>query len=169
MSSRETIKAEPLTDLNSSSNELEQLLRLFAAQIQVSLKDAESPYNELAELFATLTQLPVQCTVREDDHQARENIEQLHAKAIVAFQFYDRMCQRLKAVSEGLSDLAFYVEGGAENRISSQKLIKDHGSLYSKQQIEELQSAMQGQAGGENKDNKRLQEDALSQPDIELF
>lgn len=169
MGSTETIKAEPLTELNSSSDELEQLLHLFAAQIKVSLKDAESPYNELAELFATLTQMPMQGGVGEDDNQARENREQLYAKAIVAFQFYDRMCQRLQAVSEGMSDLAYYVEGGAKNRISLQEFIKDHNSLYSKQQIEELQGAMQRRVRKTKKGNKRLQGDASSQPKIELF
>ncbi len=169
MSPNEPVKAKKLPDLPLQSEELAEALRLLAAQVQVSLKDTETPYNELAGLFAELADLQGDASIGDDENQAADSREQIYAQAVIAFQFYDRMCQRLMAVTDGLNGLAQYVAGDTAELLYSDSIIKDHASLYSVQQLEELENLMQGRTQPNNKDKKRLYKGVPVQSKTELF
>ncbi len=99
-------------------------LNLAVAQIQMSMKDGDHSVSTLIDSFTTLSgcvqvidsassEIPDQPTPETDCRAIREtvqtNVDLVAEKvgaAIVAFQFYDKLTQRLSHVSNSLSALS---------------------------------------------------------------
>jgi len=121
------------------------MLKLAAAQVEFSLKDGSNSVNTLADSFTSMAEsikgievstadIFEKYTIAENDQQAvRKNCEQAAQKmqqAIVAFQFYDSLVQRMDHVVNCLSSLG--------------ELVSDPARLYSPQEWGALQEAIRG-------------------------
>lgn len=102
-------------------------LNLAVAQIQMSMKDGDHSVSTLIDSFTTLSgcvqvidsassEIPDQPTTETDCRAIREtvqtNVDLVAEKvgaAIVAFQFYDKLTQRLSHVSSSLAALSTLV------------------------------------------------------------
>ncbi len=98
-------------------------LNLAVAQIEMSMKDGDHSVSTLIDSFTTLSgcvqvidsassEIPDRPTVETDCRTIRETVQtnvdlvaEKIAAAIVAFQFYDKLTQRLSHVSSSLSEL----------------------------------------------------------------
>jgi len=103
------------------------MLNLSMAQIEAGLNDSSSSVGELTDSFTSIS--GVLCAIREVAHKlpdtpeaapAKAEIENLSSEvgvkigqAIVAFQFYDRLSQRLSQVCRNLEDLGMLVNDPA--------------------------------------------------------
>lgn len=99
------------------------MLNLSMAQIELALTDSTSSVGELTDSFTSVS--GALSAMREIAHQlpntpdvmpAKAEIESLGGEvenkieqAIIAFQFYDRLSQRLSQVCRNLDDLGFLV------------------------------------------------------------
>lgn len=119
------------------------MLKLAAAQVEFSLKDGSNSVNTLTDSFtsmaesinaieSTTTDLFEKYNIAEIDQQAVDkNCEQAAEKmqqAIVAFQFYDALVQRMDHVVDSLSGLG--------------ELVSDPARLYSPLEWRALQEAI---------------------------
>lgn len=128
-------------------DEIVRLLDLSAAQLEASIGEAEQPVQRLTEAFFTLSQLTSDAidalgsTANGDPRQHAELLQrwslaqQQLQGAVEAFQFHDRLCQRIGHVRDGLSQIAGLVsDADAASRQSAwQKL---HGSLRGRYTID---------------------------------
>ena len=103
------------------------MLNLSMAQIELALTDSASSVSELTESFTSIS--GTMSAIREVAHQlpdipevatAKVEIENLGGEAsskvgqaIIAFQFYDRLSQRLSHVCRSLDDLGVLVNDPA--------------------------------------------------------
>lgn len=96
--------------------ETTNLLALSIAQIHMSLTEGDNSIDTLTESFQKLANfcIKVESLAKEDKaEQGNQEIIRLAEsmssqvnEAIVAFQFYDRLCQRLEHVTTSLNGLA---------------------------------------------------------------
>ncbi len=112
------------------------MLNLAIAQIKQSMHEGNSSVDTLAHSFTTLASnlSDIQNTISEQniDHESLNNLvhdssEKVHS-AIVAFQFYDKLSQRLDHVSHSLDSLT--------------GLIADPSALYSPPHWQALQESI---------------------------
>ncbi|MBN2647136.1 MAG: hypothetical protein JXR44_05070 [Thiotrichales bacterium] len=98
------------------------MLNLAVAQIDLSITEGDHSVNTLIDSFSFMAQQlqQIQSTghalLEQANHENREDAQQLLSQAgelsakiqqaIIAFQFYDKLSQRLAHVSNGLSGLA---------------------------------------------------------------
>ncbi|MFB9884883.1 hypothetical protein [Balneatrix alpica] len=146
------------------------MLGLAIAQIKCSIHDSSVSINNLTEAFAKLSdQLAESAPMQE----AELHIEQ----AIIAFQFYDRLDQRLDHVIKGLSGLGLLIDD-SQRRYSPQawadlqEAIKQSYSMQAEREMFEM--IVKGKSIEEVVQHYIERHDNLSQPnagkdDIELF
>jgi len=84
-----------------------QLLQLAAAQLALSVRETERPFNDLTKMFLQIVDRHRQMEnlLMSDAPLDRNRLRQLHREAedkvkasIVDFQFYDRMTQRINHI-----------------------------------------------------------------------
>lgn len=95
-----------------------KMLQLAVAQIEASILDSEKSFNRLASNFTSIIE-----TAQAAPNLA-DQIEQLKARllalqtdvqgAVVDFQFFDRLAQRLSHVKESLEELGTVLEDGSK-------------------------------------------------------
>lgn len=127
----------------SQVRETVSLLRLAAAQVDFSMRDGEKSVNALTDSFTSMAESMalLESSTRQlfEQHDVDENLKSsvtehcsaVAAKttqAIIAFQFYDKLTQRLEHVMDSLSKL-----GG---------LVGDSSRLYSPLEWQNLQHAI---------------------------
>ncbi len=121
-------------DLNwSQMHETVVMLELAAKQIESAMKEGnvavESLAHSFTELAESLNQICAGFDLIENEHtdlkSVAVNASGLIQKAVVAFQFYDKLAQRLSHVSAGLGDLS--------------ALVSDKSRLFSPQAWVDLQ------------------------------
>jgi len=127
----------------SQVRETVSLLRLAAAQVDFSMRDGEKSVNALTDSFTSMAesmaaleagtrQLFEQHDVDDDLRvSVTEHCSAVAAKttqAIIAFQFYDKLTQRLDHVVSSLSKLG--------------NLVSDSSRLYSPREWQHLQEAI---------------------------
>ena len=120
----------------SQVNETVRVLNLAVMQILLSMKEGDDSIGQLTDIFATIAG----CTQRiqqvanghENEVQNQQISEQCHAihqemlQAAMAFQFYDKITQRLTHVSHTLEQLS--------------ALIADDTRLYNQEEWRSLQN-----------------------------
>lgn len=105
-----------------------RMINLAVAQIEVSMNEGDDSVDALTKAFtemAAKVQIIEQATNQNKDDDAGSILQQCEAisaemqHAIIAFQFYDKLTQRLSHVSESLESLAGLV--GDEQRLNQPK------------------------------------------------
>lgn len=137
---------EPAYTTNSTQLEWEQvkstinLLTLAVSQIECTMTDGEKSVSELtksfshiAEQISSLTQKDTTTTDIENFQSQASEIHSSIINSIVAFQFYDRLTQRLDHVKRDLSWLSELVSDPekANHAHAWKKLQQDIKSNYS--------------------------------------
>ena len=138
---RGSLAATPDMDW-SQVHETVLMLELAAVQIDRALKDGDASYDVLSQTFSAMagyvrTQLKTLRTLSIAEEQEGEKLNLLETgeqvldsihQAIVAFQFYDRLGQRLTHVCSGLEQLT--------------SLVKDRSRLFNPGAWVELQKSI---------------------------
>ncbi len=146
MSQRMSASTAAQPDLDwSQVRETVLMLKLAAAQVEFSLKDGTHSVNVLTGSFTSMMEsiksiengmelLSQKYQISEEDqlqvNQHRQQIDQQMQQAIVAFQFYDRLVQRLDHVVNGLSEMG--------------ELVADSQRIYSPHEWRALQEQIRG-------------------------
>jgi len=126
-----------------------ELTRLAAAQIHVTVTESSESVDDLTRAFTEIV---------DQDRSIRSNVDQLPdvpeineikqqissisaaiganvRNAIIAFQFYDRLCQRLDHTSDCLKNLSEIEDN--KSSASSEQVIKLRDSVYNHFTMEE--------------------------------
>jgi len=164
------------------------MLNLATAQVDFSLRDGDNSVNTLTESFTamaggiqsiqkTMQGIGEKYQLDEGDHmpiqQECMSISIKMQEAIVAFQFYDKLVQRLDHVVEVIAQLADLV--GDNSRLYSpeewSKLQQMIRSRYTMEEERELFDAlMRGEDVKEVMERlQHLMENKVQEDDIELF
>ncbi|MCU4676098.1 hypothetical protein N7931_10675 [Catenovulum sp. 2E275] len=103
--------------------ETANLLALSIAQIHMSLTEGDNSINTLTDSFQKLAGFCAQVESLTQSEQSQDytrvselasNMSVQVTNAIVAFQFYDRLCQRLEHVTTSLNGLADLLKDDAQ-------------------------------------------------------
>lgn len=127
----------------SQVRETINMLTLAVSQVECTMTDGEKSVTELTQSFTYIAQ-QLQTLLNTDNNKSSENneletfrvsTEEIHQKimsAIVAFQFYDRLTQRLDHVKRDLGWLSQLVSDPAQlyNPTAWSKLQEDIMSNY---------------------------------------
>ena len=98
--------------MSLSSNEV-TLLQLAAAQLALSLKETEQPFDDLSKLFIEIVEgyNEIEGLIGSNKDADVDRLQTLHNEtqgrvrnAIIDFQFYDRMTQRLQHIMSNIQD-----------------------------------------------------------------
>lgn len=98
--------------MEHSKNQI-TLLHLAAAQLAISLSEAEKPFNDLSKLFIEIVEgyNEIEGLIGSNQPGDISSLQALHKatqnkvrNAIVDFQFYDRMTQRLQHIMSNIKD-----------------------------------------------------------------
>lgn len=163
------------------------MLGLCEAQMESALQESDKAVDALIQAFTSLVEttrsvsaltesLPAQikATVASDLNQHIDAITQQMASAVVAFQFYDKLTQRLGHVRYSLSTLAQFVcdRSRAANPDQWRRLLNTLRRLYRTEEEREIfQSIMDGiaseQASADESAGKNAQTPKIGE--IELF
>ncbi len=103
---------EPVEVMSHSNNHV-TLLQLAAAQLALSLKETEQPFDNLSKLFIEIVEgyNQIEELIGSESQQDINQLKTLHQQtqsrvrnAIIDFQFYDRMTQRLQHIMSNIQD-----------------------------------------------------------------
>ncbi len=98
--------------MKHSANQI-TLLQLAAAQLALSLKETEQPFDDLSKLFIEIVEgyNSMEGLIGSPEQSDIEKLQSLHQgtqakvrNAIMDFQFYDRMTQRLQHIMATIQD-----------------------------------------------------------------
>jgi len=98
--------------MTHSANQI-TLLQLAAAQLALSLKETEQPFDDLSKLFVEIVEgyNSIEGLIGSPEQNDIAKLQTLHQEtqtrvrsAIVDFQFYDRMTQRLQHIMGTIQD-----------------------------------------------------------------
>ena len=120
-------------------NQIALLTRLAAAQIQVSVTEADMEVNKLTESFTdiveqdrglrdlvdSLPDTPDMLGIKEAISSQTTALGANVQNAIVAFQFFDRMCQRLDHSIRCLKELSHLEQADHETKLTAIHGYKD--------------------------------------------
>jgi len=115
-----TISSSQKPDLDwSQVRETVRMMNLAVAQIEMSMKEGDDSVDTLTDAFTTMAarvQVIEKLAKEKEDHESKQIVEQCDAvssemqHAIMAFQFYDKLTQRLSHVSHSLAALVDLVD-----------------------------------------------------------
>ncbi len=175
-----------MPDLNwSQVRETVLMLELSAVQIEAAMKDSNASVEVLTESFTTMAgymrmisetiqTLPDQGAVGEAKQNlagVSEHVSGMVHQAIIAFQFYDKLVQRLAHVGLSLGDLSNLVSDSRRlynpsEWVGLQDKIKSKYSM--REEVAMFEAVMQGMPVQEAVD-KFMAEMKQKSDDIELF
>ncbi|NOQ93278.1 MAG: hypothetical protein GQ547_01445 [Methylophaga sp.] len=98
----------------SQVRETVRMMNLAVAQIEMSMKEGDDSVDTLTDAFTTMAarvQVVEMMAKDKEDTESKQIVEQCEAvtaemqHAIMAFQFYDKLTQRLSHVSHSLASL----------------------------------------------------------------
>lgn len=139
--------------MTHSSNQI-TLLQLAAAQLALSLKETEQPFDDLSKLFIEIVEgyNSMDALIGSTQQSDIDNLQSLHQQtqskvrnAIVDFQFYDRMTQRLQHIMGTIQDAIKTLEVKAngnetEWRIIFERIEKSYTMREEKQLFDSIRS-----------------------------
>lgn len=119
-----------LTELNFSQvGETIAMLALTVAQIETSMKEGDQSVNQLTDSFTDLAShsqeiiseaqkldinIPHEAEIRQNMLQSAEGLSGKIQQAVIAFQFYDRLSQRLDHASHSLEKIGHLIANSGE-------------------------------------------------------
>jgi len=159
--SAEPPKPAAVTDMAFTPElQMANMLGLCEAQMESALQDSDKAVDTLIQAFTSLVDttrsinaltesLPaeIKATVASDLNQQVQAISKQMASAVVAFQFYDKLTQRLGHVRYSLSTLALFVcdRSQAANPDQWRRLLNTLRRLYRTEEERQIfQSIMDG-------------------------
>lgn len=158
------------------------LLQLAAAQLSLSLEETEKPFHDLTRLFLKIVEQHRQ--IGDLLQQPSPNITEIHAlhketeeqikSAVMDFQFYDRMSQRLHHILNNLQQAILVMHNLEKFKDEKEweKIFDRIEESYTMQEEKELYLAIKRGEGFESAVKKLLQKttqkDAI-EASIELF
>lgn len=170
----------------SQIRETVRMLFLAVAQIEIAMRESDDSVEQLTTSFTTMMEYENKISLAVDQlpdsdetHEIRETIKfntglvtQEMQGAIIAFQFYDKLTQRLSHVGESIEGLSELVNDISKiyNPMEWQKLQQQIKSKYSMREEHEMfDSVMNGMDVREavRQYNEMHKEDL--QDDIEFF
>ncbi|MGB5395759.1 MAG: hypothetical protein WBN96_01295 [Gammaproteobacteria bacterium] len=176
----------PASDKNlfnlTDTQETAQSLELAIAQIDMALREADNSVTELMDAMSTMscTVTTIEKTLAALSKESNNadtidimNTECAHAneamaKAIMAFQFYDRLTQRFQHVHENLLAVANVIRApGSEHPALWRNLRDKISSVYSLEQEQCLLQTFNSSKTQTNNNNSQTLHYACD--DIELF
>jgi len=98
----------------SQVRETVRMMNLAVAQIEMSMKEGDDSVDTLTDAFTTMAarvQVIEKLAIDKQDNESKNIVDQCEAvaaemqHAIMAFQFYDKLTQRLSHVSHSLGSL----------------------------------------------------------------
>lgn len=107
--------------MTHSANQV-TLLQLAAAQLALSLKETEQPFDDLSRLFIEIVEgyNTIEPLIGSTEPSDVKKLQLLHQdtqkkvrNAIIDFQFYDRMTQRLQHIMSNIQDAIKALEMGS--------------------------------------------------------
>jgi len=158
------------------------LLQLAAAQLALSLKETEQPFDDLSRLFIEIVEgyNQIEGLIGSCDQSDVEKLQDLHShtqakvrNAIVDFQFYDRMTQRLQHIMSNIQDAIKALEvkeTGDEaewNRIF-ERIEKSYTMREETQLFNSIRSGEGFETAVKSLIEQTFKKDAV-EPEIELF
>ncbi len=157
--------------------ETAKLLALNIAQIHTGMLDGDNSIEQIGESFQELARFCMNMQQNKDASEAtKELAQQMMSKvdgAIIAFQFYDRLAQRLSHVQKNLTLLSELLndEQNINNSTDWEALRKQIKSSYSiDSEIAMFDAVMKGASVEEALDLFRAQlNEASNEQAIELF
>jgi Inhibitor of growth proteins N-terminal histone-binding len=121
---------DTLPSLNFSQvGETISMLALTVAQIETSMKEGDQSVNQLTDSFTDLAShsqeiikeaqkldknIPHEAEIRRNMLLAAEGLSEKIQKAVIAFQFYDRLTQRLDHASHSLEKIGHLIADSGE-------------------------------------------------------
>lgn len=168
--------------------QIARMLELCEAQMESALSESDVAVDALIKAFTSVTEsqrslgelldkLPRRSSDSEDA-ELRHQLTHVHkqmAHAVVAFQFYDKLTQRLGHVRYSLSTLAMFVCDNNQTRQREQweRLFGTLRRLYRTQEERDIfQLMIEGASGAEARaqaEHHSAPRDADSTGEIELF
>lgn len=167
--------------MNESNNQV-ILLQLAAAQLALSLKETEQPFDDLSKLFIQIVEgyNEIEGLIGSNKQSDIEKLQQLHKKtqqrvrnAIVDFQFYDRMTQRLQHIMSTIQDAIKTIEIKASGSDSEwndifSRIEKSYTMKEEKQLFDSIRSGQGFEEAVKLLIEQTFNQDAV-ESDIELF
>jgi len=173
-------------DLNwSQMHETVLMIELAASQIEAAMKDSNNSVEVLADVFTTMAgymrmigdavaTLPDAGKISDTKATllgATENVSGMVQKAIIAFQFYDKLVQRLAHVNHSLASLSSLVSDSSRiyspyEWVALQQKIRSKYSM--REETEMFDAVLNGMPVHEALD-KFMDERKERSDDVELF
>lgn len=166
--------------MNNQKNQKNQvtLLQLAAAQLAMSLKETEQPFDDLSKLFIEIVEgyNSMEGMIGSTDPSAvlaLKDINQLTQRkvreAIIDFQFYDRMTQRLQHIMSNIQDAIKVIENGDEEEWTN--IFEGIEKSYTMRQETDLFNSIRSGVGFEDAIKSLVEQtyNRDTKPDIELF
>jgi len=168
----------------NDAQEIASSLKLAIAQIDMSMRESDQSVQQLIESMTAMTGCLNQISVRIKEHddttempilediQEQSTIANQHMQnAVQAFQFYDRMSQRLAHIEENLHAVAELVTKPEQQHPElSRNLQKKLRSVYSTEQEQTMyQALLHGISETEVLQHPLLSTCQQSAGEIELF
>jgi len=158
------------------------LLQLAAAQLALSLKETEQPFDDLSKLFIEIVEgyNAVEGLIGSNDEKDILRLQTLHQatqqkvrNAIVDFQFYDRMTQRLQHIMGNIQDAIQALEVKATgNEAEWSRIFDKIEKSYTMREETELFNSIRNGTGFEAAVQSLIEktfEKGESEAEIELF
>ena len=184
-STAESSKAAPAGAAFTPELQMANMLGLCEAQMESALQESDRAVDALVQAFTCLVdttrsvnaltdQLPVEFrdTVAVGLNQQVEAITKQMASAVVAFQFYDKLTQRLGHVRYSLSTLALFVCDRSQAASPDQwrRLMNTLRRLYRTEEEREIfQAMMDGISSEQQPGDATSTHKAVKAGEIELF
>ncbi len=158
------------------------LLQLAAAQLALSLKETEQPFDDLSKLFIEIVEgyNQIEGLIGSSNKDDINNLQTLHhatqtrvRNAIVDFQFYDRMTQRLQHIMGNIQDAIRVLEIKKQgNETEWNQIFERIEKSYTMREEAELFNSIRSGQGFESAVNSLIaqtfKKDAI-ESEIELF
>jgi arginine deiminase len=140
--------------MHDNKKPISELLKLSMAQLKMAQQESENPVNTLTENFIELADLSSQLLKQNKQSKSpllnQFLVEQLHKKiqaCVVAFQFYDRLSQRLEHIMAHIDKAEKILQRKHPEDKDIQSIFQEIKSSYSMEQERKLLEAiLQGQS-----------------------
>ncbi len=158
------------------------LLQLAAAQLALSLKETEQPFDDLSKLFIEIVEgyNAVEGLIGSNEQHDIDQLRAIHTNtqskvqnAIINFQFYDRMTQRLQHIMTNIQDAINALEAKASgNEAEWNQIFANIEKSYTMREETELFNSIRSGVGFESAVKSLIEKTFSHDPassEIELF
>lgn len=158
------------------------LLQLAAAQLALSLKETEQPFDDLSRLFIEIVEgfNEIETLLSSGQSSDIEKVKSLHCltqervkNAIIDFQFYDRMTQRLNHIMGNIQDAINSIALNEDNDEEHwENIFSNIEKSYTMREEKQLYESIRSGVGFDEAVKALISQTFVNDPsvtDIELF